>query len=86
MIATMLLVVLWAGSAVASEPPGFVYALDQVSGGANQIYGFRLDPLTGALTALASIPVGGSVAASLGGPIVLSQPSAGTVAAFSAKT
>jgi 6-phosphogluconolactonase len=57
MIATMLLVVVWAGSAAASEPPGYVYALDQVSGGANQIYGFRLDPLTGALTALAGFPV-----------------------------
>jgi hypothetical protein len=65
-IATILLTVLSAGSVVASEPPGFVYALDQVSGGANLIYGFRLDPVTGALTALAGFPVasGGTGAAS----------------------
>ena len=37
--------------------PAFVYSLTQVNGGANQIYGFRLDSVTGALTALPGFPV-----------------------------
>jgi len=36
---------------------GVVYALDQINGGANQIYGFRINPTTGALTLLAGFPV-----------------------------
>ena len=38
-------------AAGASASPGFVYALRQVNGAANQIYGFNLDSTTGALTA-----------------------------------
>ena len=55
LLASLLLVVLSARDAAAG--PSFVYALQQVHGGANQIHGFRLDPLTGALTALPGFPV-----------------------------
>ena len=48
------MVALLAGNVAAS--PGFVYALDQVNGGANQIYGFRLSS-AGALTLLPGFPV-----------------------------
>ncbi len=41
----------------ASAAGGFVYALDQVNGGSNQIFGFRVNPATGALTLLAGFPV-----------------------------
>ena len=44
--------------AAAAHPPGFVYALEQVRGATQQIYGFRLDPVTGALTPLPGFPVG----------------------------
>ena len=49
-----------------SQPGGFVYALQQVDGGANQIHGFRLDALSGALSPLAGFPVasGGTGASS----------------------
>ena len=41
----------------ASAAPTFVYALDQVNGSPNQIYGFQLDTTTGALTLLTGFPV-----------------------------
>ena len=58
-------VVLLSAIGAAAAPP-YVYALRQVNGGANQIYGFRLDRATGALTALPGFPVatGGN-----GGPL-----------------
>jgi hypothetical protein len=40
-----------------AQPAGFVYALQQVSGGPNQVYGFSVDPATGALTPLAGFPM-----------------------------
>ena len=49
-------VLLFTASGAAAAPP-YVYALQQVGGHANQIFGFRLDPLTGALTALPGFPV-----------------------------
>ena len=49
LLAAIALVVLSASQASA-HPPGFVYALEQVRGAPQQIYGFRLDPFTGALT------------------------------------
>src|SRR5207253_6406828 len=36
---------------------GFLYALDQVNGSPNQIYGFSVNESTGALTLLAGFPV-----------------------------
>lgn len=56
---------------LAYVPPiasGFVYALRQVNGGANQVYGFSVNASTGALTALAGFPVstGGNGAANTG--------------------
>ena len=45
------------GNAVAGQF-GFVYALQQVNGGTNQIYGFRFDSGTGTLTLLPGFPVG----------------------------
>ena len=48
--------VLLSASVAAAAPP-YVYALRQVNGGANEIYGFRLDRATGALTALPGFPV-----------------------------
>ena len=36
---------------------GFLYAVNQVSGGANQIYGFTVNESTGALTSLAGFPI-----------------------------
>jgi hypothetical protein len=39
-----------------SSSPGFVYALDQVNGAANQIYGYRLS-VSGAFTLLPGFPV-----------------------------
>jgi 6-phosphogluconolactonase len=55
------LVALLAGSASAGQI-GFVYALQQVDGGTNQIYGFRFDQSTGVLTLLPGFPTssGGS--------------------------
>jgi len=41
----------------AAAAGGFVYALDQINGGSNQIYGFRINPVTGALTLLSGFPV-----------------------------
>jgi 6-phosphogluconolactonase (cycloisomerase 2 family) len=41
----------------ASATQGFLYALNQVDGDANQIYGFRVNPATGALTLLPGFPV-----------------------------
>ena len=49
-------VALVAGHAFAGQM-GFVYALQHVNGGANQIHGFRIDGSTGALTPLAGFPV-----------------------------
>ena len=37
---------------------GYLYALRDVYGGPNQIFGFQVNELTGALTALAGFPVG----------------------------
>jgi hypothetical protein len=54
LLASMAMIVVFAGSAAASA--GFVYALRQVNGGANQIYGFRLDPSSGALDAPCRFP------------------------------
>jgi 6-phosphogluconolactonase len=54
--ASVVLVALIAGSAAASQI-GFVYSLEQVSSGANQIYGFRFEPGTGALTLLPGFPI-----------------------------
>jgi 6-phosphogluconolactonase (cycloisomerase 2 family) len=45
------------GLAFAPTEAGFVYSLTQVNGGANQIYGFRINPSTGALTLLPGFPV-----------------------------
>ena len=42
---------------VASAGQGVVYVLDQINGGSNQIYGFRINPVSGALTLLAGFPV-----------------------------
>jgi 6-phosphogluconolactonase (cycloisomerase 2 family) len=60
------LVALLAGSAAAGQI-GFVYALQQVNGGANQIYGFRFDSSSGGLTLLPGFPVasGGTGTANL---------------------
>jgi hypothetical protein len=44
------------GSA-AAQTTGFVYAFREVYLGANQIFGFRLDVVTGALTALPGFPI-----------------------------
>jgi subtilisin-like proprotein convertase family protein len=55
LLVLMAMVASLAGNAAAS--PGFVYALDQINGGANQIYGFRVNPSTGALTLLPGFPV-----------------------------
>jgi 6-phosphogluconolactonase len=44
-------------SPAAAGQIGFVYALQQVTNGTNQIYGFRLDRSTGALTLLPGFPV-----------------------------
>ena len=67
-IVSMAVVLLFANGAAAAPP--YVYALVQVNGGANQIFGFRLDRATGVLTGLPGFPVatGGT-----GGPGVLSE-------------
>ena len=54
-LVSLLFVMMSAGEATAG--PGFVYSLQQVNGGANQIHGFRLDSTTGALTPLPGFPV-----------------------------
>lgn len=52
-----------SGMALAEQPQetgatsGFVYALQEVGGGPNQIYGYRVDGSSGALTPLAGFPV-----------------------------
>jgi len=53
----MAVVVVFVSVRGASAAPTFVYALNQVSGAANQIYGFYLNPTTGALTLLGGFPV-----------------------------
>jgi 6-phosphogluconolactonase (cycloisomerase 2 family) len=56
LLIALLLTVFSAGQARAASA-GFVYALREVSGGANQIYGFQLDAISGALTPLSGFPV-----------------------------
>lgn len=46
-----------ADVSVQAAGGGYVYALLDVGGGANQIYGFQVNELTGALTALSGFPV-----------------------------
>src|SRR4029453_12613856 len=47
----------WVTSrADAAQPAGFVYALQQVLGGANQIQGFRIGASAGARSALPGFP------------------------------
>lgn len=66
-----------AGCSQQSAPPGGQPAEPPNGGGSGQT-GTTIAPL-------ASIPVGGTLAATLNGkPIVLAQPAAGTVVAFSA--
>ena len=55
-VAASNLVVLFGGTAAAGQA-GFVYTLREVTGGANQIYGFRFDPGLGALIPLPGFPV-----------------------------
>lgn len=55
LVSTALLVVFFAGAATA-QTAGFVYVLRDVNGGASEIYGFRLDGMTGVLTPLAGFP------------------------------
>ena len=56
LLASMVFVVASAGEVTAA--PGFVYAHRLASpAGANQIYGFRLDSTTGALTLLPGFPI-----------------------------
>ena len=43
--------------ALDSVADGYLYALREVGGGDNLIYGFKADPLTGALTALSGFPI-----------------------------
>ena len=50
-----LALVVFAASG-ASAGPAFVYALNQVNGGPNLIYGFRINPSTGALTPISGSP------------------------------
>jgi 6-phosphogluconolactonase len=68
-VVCMGLVGLFAGRATAGQF-GFVYALQQVDGGANQIHGFRIDETTGVLTPLPGFPMssGGT-----GGPSTVSE-------------
>jgi 6-phosphogluconolactonase (cycloisomerase 2 family) len=47
-----------SGLVFAPAEVGFVYSLRQVDGAANQIYGYRINPDTGGLSALAAFPVG----------------------------
>ena len=54
-LVSMAIVVLSARGAAAAG--GVVYALNQVNGGSNQIYGFRINPVSGALTLLSGFPV-----------------------------
>jgi hypothetical protein len=56
LVASIALIALSASQAHA-YPPGFVYALEQARGAPQQIFGFRLDPVTGALTPLPGFPV-----------------------------
>lgn len=44
-------------AALVSRADGYLYALRDVEGGDNLIYGFRADALTGALTALPGFPI-----------------------------
>jgi 6-phosphogluconolactonase (cycloisomerase 2 family) len=46
-----------ADVSVQAAGGGYVYALLEVNGGANQIYGFQVNELTGELTALSGFPV-----------------------------
>ncbi len=46
-----------AGVSVQSTGGGFLYALQDVTGGPNQIYGFRVNEVTGALTLLTGFPI-----------------------------
>src|SRR5438552_978221 len=55
LLASIAMVVSFAAGASAS--PGFVYALRQVNGAANQVYGFNLDSNSGALTLLPGFPI-----------------------------
>jgi hypothetical protein len=51
-----LAIVLTTAHAASAAAGGFVYAVDQVNGGSNQIYGFRLSSV-GTLTLLPGFPV-----------------------------
>jgi 6-phosphogluconolactonase len=45
------------GLAFVSGDAGFLYALQDVDGGSNQIHGFRINPATGALTPVPGLPI-----------------------------
>jgi hypothetical protein len=55
LLASLALVLLSARGASAAG--GFVYAVDQINGGANQIFGFSINPVSGALALLPGFPV-----------------------------
>src|SRR5437016_2586949 len=57
LLASIALVVLSAGVAVADETSGFVYTLVDVEGGANKTYGFHLNTDTGVTTLLQGFPM-----------------------------
>jgi hypothetical protein len=52
-----LALIAMAAAQAAAQSAGFVYALRQVPGEPNEIYGFSVNPTTGELTALAGFPV-----------------------------
>ena len=56
LIGSIVLVVACTYQAAAATP-GFVYALQQINNGTNQIYGYRIDPVTGALSPLPGFPM-----------------------------
>ena len=53
LLASLVFVTVFARAASAAD---VVYVLDQVNGGANQIYAFRVNGATGALTLLERLP------------------------------
>jgi hypothetical protein len=67
-LACLALVILSARDASASA--GFVYAVTKVNGGATQIYGYRINPVTGTLTILPGFPM---ASGGVGGPGFLSE-------------
>lgn len=68
-ICVLLFIVFALGGYLTEARAGYLYVYNQVSGGANQIYGYSVNESTGALTLLAGFPVASGGIGGAGAPV-----------------